>query len=94
MTNESKEERFKKAMIKKYHQFVQGAKDCVISTINWIGFTIEMLLWVAPSLLLDLYIPIFVFVGGGTKFYNSQDPKKSLGFQKNIVLMEAMKTFP
>ena len=52
------------------------------------------MVWVIPSLIFDIYIPVFLLIGGGGRFYNASNPGKSLGFSRNIILLEALKTFP
>ena len=69
-------------------------KVIALRMLNWLSFILEMFIWVIPSLLLDIYIPVFTLLGGGTRFYNYQNPAKSLGFSRNIILLEALKTFP
>lgn len=42
-------------------------------------YFVEMLIWVIPSVLLDIYIPIFILVGGGSRLFNENSPKRSQG---------------
>ena len=74
--------------------FLNKIKIVILLILKWLSFFIELIVWVIPSLMFDIYIPVFVLIGGGGRFYNYYNPSKSLGFTRNIILLEALKTFP
>ena len=73
---------------------INKVKIIILLLLKWVSFVIELIVWVIPSLIFDIYVPVFVLIGGGGRFYNYHNPSKSLGFSRNIVLLEALKTFP
>ena len=84
----------KESTEKKVVWFLNEVKRIILNVLNWTAFLLEMFIWVIPSILLDIYMPVFILIGGGTRFYNFHNPGKSLGFSKNIIMLEGLKTFP